>query len=52
MLYTLTVRIAALNLYRCFGFVPLIRDRADVQAWDAASREMKTPITRADYLEA
>jgi GNAT superfamily N-acetyltransferase len=50
VLYTLTVRMPAINLYRGFGFVPLIRDRADVQAWDAASPGMKAPFTRADYV--
>jgi GNAT superfamily N-acetyltransferase len=51
MLYTLTVRLPAINLYRGFGFVPFIRDRADVEAWDAASPGMKAPFTRDEYLD-
>jgi GNAT superfamily N-acetyltransferase len=49
MLYTMTVRIPAINLYRGFGFVPCIRDQADVDAWDAVSPSMKAPFARSQY---
>jgi GNAT superfamily N-acetyltransferase len=49
VLYTLTVRLPAINLYRGFGFVPLIRDEKDLTAWDSVSPGMKVPFTRADY---
>jgi GNAT superfamily N-acetyltransferase len=50
MLYTLTVRLPAINLYRSFGFVPFVRERADVDAWDGVSPTMKAPFTPAEYV--
>lgn len=50
ILYTLTVRIPAINLYRGFGFAPLIREPVDVEAWDAASADMRSPFKRSDYV--
>ncbi|GAA4254641.1 hypothetical protein GCM10022255_060080 [Dactylosporangium darangshiense] len=49
-LYTLTQRIPAINLYRSFGFVPLIRHPADVQAWAATNPLMKHPYAETEYL--
>jgi GNAT superfamily N-acetyltransferase len=50
MLYTLAVRLPAINLYRGFGFVPFIRQPSDVDAWKTVSPSMKAPFTRADHL--
>jgi GNAT superfamily N-acetyltransferase len=52
MLYTLIVRMPAINLYRGFGFVPLIHEPSDVDAWDGVSPGMKVPFTRAEYLSS
>jgi GNAT superfamily N-acetyltransferase len=50
VLYTLTVRLPAINLYRSFGFVPLIRHEADVSAWDSVRHLMKSPYAPAEYV--
>lgn len=49
-LYTLTARIAAINLYRQFGFVPLIGERSDFEAWDEVNFRLKKPFHRAEYI--
>jgi GNAT superfamily N-acetyltransferase len=51
VLYTLTARVPALNLYRGFGFVPLIRHEEDLSAWESVRPIMKSPFTTADYVE-
>jgi GNAT superfamily N-acetyltransferase len=49
-LYTLPRRLPAINLYRSFGFVPLVRHAADERAWAATAPLMKHPYTEAEYL--
>jgi GNAT superfamily N-acetyltransferase len=49
VLYTLTVRLPAINLYR--GFVPLIRDQNDVNAWESVRHTMKSPFTPTEFVE-
>jgi GNAT superfamily N-acetyltransferase len=49
LLYTLTARIPAINLYRQFGFVPLIRSEADIEAWNEVNFLLKNPFTRDEY---
>ncbi|GIG00078.1 GNAT family N-acetyltransferase [Catellatospora citrea] len=51
-LFTLTQRLPAINLYRSFGFVPLIRHAADTQAWAATSALLRRPYAETDYLHA
>jgi GNAT superfamily N-acetyltransferase len=51
-LFTLTQRIPAINLYRSFGFVPLIRHAADTRAWSTTSPRMKRPYSESEYLRA
>ena len=50
LLYTLTARIAAINLYRQFGFVPLIGGGADLEAWDEVNFLLKKPFSRDEYI--
>jgi len=50
LLYTLTVRIAAINLYRQFGFVPLVRSRSDLEAWEEVNFLLKNPFRRDEYI--
>ncbi len=52
VLYTLTERMPAINLYRGFGFVPLIRNPADAEAWHSASPQMRRPFTPAEYVDS
>ena len=49
-LYTLTARIAAINLYRQYDFVPLIRDRTDLEAWEEVNSLLKKPFRRDEYI--
>ena len=51
-LYTLTSRIPAINLYRSFGFVPLIRGAADLQCWTATNPLLKRPYAQAEHIRA
>ncbi|MEU8078742.1 GNAT family N-acetyltransferase [Catellatospora citrea] len=51
-LYTLAQRLPAINLYRSFGFVPLLRHAADAHAWAATSPLMKQPFAEAENLHA
>ena len=50
LLYTLTARIAAINLYRQFGFVPLIGDKTELEAWEAVNSRLKNPFRRDEYI--
>jgi len=50
LLYTLTVRTAAINLYRQFDFVPLIRGESDVEAWEEVNSLLKKPFRRDEYV--
>ncbi len=43
-LWTGTGRIAALNLYLHFGFVPHPRDEAEREAWRAVAPHLKYPV--------
>jgi GNAT superfamily N-acetyltransferase len=49
-LYTLTARIAAINLYRQFGFVPLMGDRSDFEAWDEVNVRLNKPFSTEEYI--
>ena len=49
-LYTLTSRVAAINLYRSFGFVPLIRHAEDLQSWAETNPLLKRPYKETEYL--
>jgi GNAT superfamily N-acetyltransferase len=50
LLYTLTARIAAINLYRQFGFVPLIGGGFNLEAWDEVNFLLKKPFSRDEYI--
>ena len=50
ILYTLTARIAAINLYRQFDFVPLIGDRSELEAWDEVNFRLKKPFGKDEYI--
>jgi len=52
LLYTLTARIVAINLYRQFGFVPLIQGKSDLEAWDEVNFLLKSPFSRDEYVIA
>ena len=49
LLYTLTARIPAINLYRQFGFVPLIRNETELEAWNEVNSFLKKPFARDEY---
>jgi GNAT superfamily N-acetyltransferase len=49
LLYTLTARLPAINLYQQFGFVPLIRDQHDIAAWGEANPHLRRPFTPDEY---
>jgi GNAT superfamily N-acetyltransferase len=49
LLYTLTARIPAINLYHQFGFVPLIRDETDLEAWNEVNLFLKKPFAGGEY---
>ena len=51
LLYTLTARIAAINLYRQFGFVPWVGGGSDLEAWDEVNSRLKEPFRRDEYIE-
>jgi GNAT superfamily N-acetyltransferase len=51
LLYTLTARIAAINLYRQFGFVPWVGGGSDLEAWDEVNFLLKEPFRRDEYIE-
>ena len=50
VLYTLTARIAAVNLYRQFGFVPWIRSGSELEVWDEVNFLLKKPFRRDEYI--
>ena len=52
LLYTLTARVPAINLYRQFGFVPLIRGPHDVAAWAEANPALKRPYAPEERIDA
>jgi len=43
-LVTATVRVAAINLYRTFGFAPEVRSAEDLALWKGLERELKAPL--------
>ena len=43
-LVTATVRVAAINLYRAFGFAPEVRSAEDLALWKGLERELKAPL--------
>jgi len=49
-LYTLTSRVPAINLYRSFGFVPLIRHADDLRSWAATNSHLKRTYAESEYL--
>jgi GNAT superfamily N-acetyltransferase len=49
LLYTLTARVPAINLYQQFGFVPLIRGQHDIAAWDEANSLLRRPFKPHEY---
>jgi GNAT superfamily N-acetyltransferase len=49
LLYTLTARVPAINLYQQFGFVPLIRGQHDVTVWDEANPQLRRPFAPDEY---
>lgn len=49
-LYTLTSRVPAINLYRSFGFVPLLLDDNDRQSWAATNPRLKCSYSETEYL--
>jgi GNAT superfamily N-acetyltransferase len=51
LLYTLTARVPAVNLYRLFGFVPLIRSEQDYQAWVEVNPQLRRPFSVNEFIE-
>lgn len=49
LLYTLTARVPAINLYQQFGFVPLIRGEHDITAWDEVNPQIRRSFTPDEY---
>jgi mycothiol synthase len=49
-LFTLTSRVLAINLYRSFGFVPLIRHAEDLRSWAATNPLLKRPYAESEFL--
>jgi GNAT superfamily N-acetyltransferase len=49
-LYTLTTRVPAINLYRSFGFVPLIRHADDLQSWAETNPLLKRPYAETEHV--
>lgn len=51
LLYSRPERLPAVQLYQHFGFVPAIRDAADLNAWEQVNARLRRPFNRAEYLE-
>lgn len=47
-LYTSSARIPAINLYRSFGFEPIITNEVDRQIWRDLAPYLKRPLPRQD----
>jgi GNAT superfamily N-acetyltransferase len=52
LLYTLTTRLPAIDLYQKFGFVPCVRHAADREAWDEINRGLRVPFRASEVIEA
>jgi GNAT superfamily N-acetyltransferase len=52
LLYTLTTRLPAIELYRHFGFVPCIRHDRDVGAWRDVNGQLRVPFAETQYFDA
>ena len=51
LLYTLTARLPAIQLYQHFGFVPCIRHDGDAEAWMHVNHQLRVPFHTAQYVD-
>ena len=51
LLYTLTARLPAIQLYQRFGFVPAIRGDRDDEAWREVNARLRTAYTAAQSVD-
>jgi GNAT superfamily N-acetyltransferase len=51
LLYTLTARLPAIQLYQQFGFFPYVRNTTDIAAWEYVNRQLRIPFRTSQYIE-
>ena len=51
LLYTLSTRLVAIQLYQKFGFVPCVRHAADGEAWDDINQHLRVPFRASEVIE-
>lgn len=51
LLYTLTTRLVAIQLYQTFGFVPCVRHAADAAAWKYINQHLRVPFRADQFIE-